>query len=213
MMSSSSWTILVALSLLVATSQVVHAGKPFCYYEDRSEAAEHSCHGLQDWDEVDRDEYYWDWNRFFKRSMPTNHCEWNPKGDSSSSSNHNQSPINLSNNNKNCDDDKHRQVTKHGDCKWQDLSWEIEPWGLQMTLPMPSDEDKNPERAPCTKPNFDSSGGFRDLFHMNYLMIKTPAEHTFEGKTFDGEIQMGFFRYDGQNNMNEDPNFIGPVSG
>ena len=91
---------------------------------------------------------------------------------------------------------------------WEDLSWAIRPWGLEMTLPMPSDDDANPEHDPCTKPNFDSSGGYGNFFYMNYILVKSPAEHTYKGEKFDAEIQMGLFRYEGA-----DPRiFGGPVS-
>jgi hypothetical protein len=77
-----------------------------------------------------------------------------------------------------------------------------------MTLPMPDEPGANPEESPCEKPKFDSSGGYGNQFYMNYMLVKTPSEHTWQGKRFDAEIQMGFFRYSGS-----DPSiFGGPVS-
>jgi hypothetical protein len=64
---------------------------------------------------------------------------------------------------------------------------------------MPSNTDANPEESPCKKPKFDSSGGYGNEFYMNYVNVKTPSEHAWEGKRFDAEIQMGFFRYRGSN--------------
>jgi len=72
---------------------------------------------------------------------------------------------------------------------------------------MPRGSNVNPERTPCDKPHFDSSGGYGEKFYMNYLIIKTPGEHTLKGEKFQAEIQMGFFRYEGS-----DPSiFGGPV--
>jgi len=73
-----------------------------------------------------------------------------------------------------------------------------------MTLPMPDEPGANPEESPCEKPKFDSSGGYGNQFYMNYMLIKTPSEHTWQGKRFDAEIQMGFFRYSGS-----DPSIFG----
>jgi len=91
--------------------------------------------------------------------------------------------------------DTHRWWTNHGTCNWNDLKWDIKPWGLLMTLPMPTDDSKNPEKKPCIKPNLDTSGGYHDRFYANYISVKARSEHLLEGKQYDAEINIAHFRF------------------
>jgi hypothetical protein len=89
-------------------SKVVVDAKPFCYL-DEDEADQADCYGVEDWDEVEEEEYYFDWDRFSDDNLSRRQeCEWKPVGDRDRS--HRQSPVDLDRDYNDCDIEKDDKV-------------------------------------------------------------------------------------------------------
>jgi len=158
----------------------------FTYFEEDSELGR----GLGQWNKCSKSEAYFPWGKFLN-SQGNNNC----LDRRSSSSGHRQSPINIQDW-KQCvqadNDDNHRHWTQHGNCTLNNVTFDIKPWGLLMTWPIPA-SGQNPETNPCVKPSVDSSGGYPLPFYANYLSLVSPSEHQINGVQFDAEINIAHF--------------------
>jgi len=160
----------------------------FTYFEEDSAIGQ----GLKNWGSCPTSAAYFPWAKFLNDQYGNDCADMR-----SSSSRHLQSPIDIYGwgQCQNADnDDNHRHWTNHGDCDINDVIFEIKPWGLLMTWPMPY-SNQNPETSPCKKPIMDSSGGYGESFYANYISVVSPSEHTIKGVRFDAEINIAHFNY------------------
>jgi len=73
------------LGVLLAMAHVGHS-KPFSYMESTT----NEYYGVEDWDLVEKEEYYFDWDRFYDGNNDENQCKWRTDEDG-----HSQGPIDL----------------------------------------------------------------------------------------------------------------------
>lgn len=135
-------------------------------------------------------------------SLNRNHCRHCPPGRCGT---HHQSPIDLR---------RHKAIESHPEfnecfdghwmayhdsgCTFDDLTrhrqFTIERYGLRIGQPLRTSGDRN--RLACRIPRWgriDFPKGFSSWFFLSHTEIHLPSEHTQEGKTYDGELQMYHF--------------------
>lgn len=176
---------------------IVTSSSSFTYLDDSTDAG----YGIREWNKVNTKESSFPWERYDTRMNDgnlyddlDNECKWK----AGSTSSHQQSPIDVyPDEGTDCNkeiDDQHRWWMEEGNCKWSQVEWGIEPWGLSMVYPTKKG-GSDPSDDVCKKPNLDSSGGFGDRWFMNHMTLKSPSEHFVEGKQYDAEINFAHFRY------------------
>jgi hypothetical protein len=90
-MTSLNRLMLVAVLSALGLLSGVQADKTFSYLS-RRDIRRHSdadAYGIEDWDEVERSRYYFDWGRFYDGKIRKNECKWD--------SPNRQSPIDIKN--------------------------------------------------------------------------------------------------------------------
>jgi len=65
--------------------------KPFSYLDNSTD----EYYGIEDWDLVEKSDYYFNWDRFYKRTNVQNECQWRTNQTNITDFGHTQSPIDL----------------------------------------------------------------------------------------------------------------------